>query len=64
MTERGNPNNVYTDRDVMYGRVWPDGPAAFPDYFKNVTQNWWVKNLEHLYKDLGWRFDALWIVSQ
>jgi maltase-glucoamylase len=63
LAERQNPTNVYTDRDVMYGRVWPDGPAAFPDYFKNATQNWWVKNHEHLYKDLGWRFDALWIVS-
>jgi maltase-glucoamylase len=61
MDERHNPKDVYTDRDTMYGRVWPEGPVAYPDFLKNVTQNWWVKNLQHLYS-IGWKFDALWIV--
>jgi maltase-glucoamylase len=63
MDERHNPKDVYTDRDTMYGRVWPEGPVAYPDFLKNVTQNWWVKNLQHLYS-IGWKFDALWIVIQ
>jgi alpha-glucosidase len=64
MTERHNPANVPTDRDVMYGKVWPHGPAAFPDFFKNVTHVWWKKWMNYLHKDLNVEFDALWIVSQ
>ena len=62
-TERWNPPNAPTDKDVIYGHVWPKGPAAFPDFFKNVTQNWWQKWIGYLYNDLGVKFDALWIVS-
>jgi hypothetical protein len=48
----------------MYGKVWPHGPAAFPDFFKNVTHVWWKKWMNYLHKDLNVKFDALWIVSQ
>jgi hypothetical protein len=47
----------------MYGKVWPHGPAAFPDFFKNATHVWWNKWMNYLHKDLNVKFDALWIVS-
>jgi hypothetical protein len=31
MTDRHNPENVPTDKDVMYGKGWPKGPVAFPE---------------------------------
>ena len=55
------PPNVPTDKNVLYGKVWPDGPVAFPDFFKNSTRKWWKKMIANLQKDL--QFDALWIVS-
>ncbi|XP_054158490.1 sucrase-isomaltase, intestinal-like [Oppia nitens] len=57
--DRYNPPNVPSDRDVLYGKVWPRGPAAFPDFFKNVTHEWWIRWVGQLHKDL--QFDALWI---
>ena len=62
--KRWNPPNAPSDRDVFYGHVWPRGPAAFPDFFKNVTQGWWQKWIGYLHNDLGVKFDALWIVSR
>ena len=59
MSLRHNPPNVPTDKDVMYGRVWPKGPVAFPDFFKNATVTWWKDMIKHLHKDL--KCDALWI---
>ena len=58
--ERNNPKNVDTTHDIMYGRVWPYGPAAFPDFFKNSTKTWWKKWVKHLHDQL--EFDGLWIV--
>jgi alpha-glucosidase (family GH31 glycosyl hydrolase) len=65
MTERHNPENVPTDRDVMYGKALygSHGPAAFPDFFKNVTHVWWKKWINYMHKDMNLKFDALWIVS-
>jgi len=62
IAERNNPPNTPSDKDVIYGRVWPRGPAAFPDFFKNVTKNWWKERANYLYKDLNIKFDGLWIV--
>jgi hypothetical protein len=31
MTERHNPPNVRTDRDVMYDKEMPKGPAVFQE---------------------------------
>ncbi len=63
MAERHNPTSVPTDNDVMYGKVWPYGPVAFPDFFKNATHVWWKKWINYMHKDLNLKFDALWIVS-
>jgi alpha-glucosidase (family GH31 glycosyl hydrolase) len=62
IAERHNPANVPTDKDVMYGRSWPSGPVAFPDFFKNGTYVWWKKWVNYLHKDLNVKFDALWLV--
>ncbi|CAG2168008.1 unnamed protein product, partial [Oppiella nova] len=58
--DRHNPDGIDTTHDNMYGRVWPPGPVAFPDYFKNVTQDWYKDCYKHLY-DIGWKFNGLWI---
>lgn len=60
---RHNPVDVPTDRDVNYGQVWPNGAAAFPDFFKKATADWWKKWISYMYNDLGLKFDAIWIVS-
>ena len=60
--ERYNPSGVPLDKDVIYGKVWPDGPVAFGDFFKNKTHEWWQKWFEYWYNDLDVKFDALWIV--
>lgn len=49
------------DRNIFYGRVWPKGAAAFPDFFKSQTQQWWEKNLKAFYFQV--KFDGIWIVS-
>ncbi|CAG2101765.1 unnamed protein product, partial [Medioppia subpectinata] len=48
MKDRHNPDNIDVTHDDMYGRVWPPGPVAFPDFMKNATQNWWINNFKHL----------------
>ena len=40
----------------MLGYVWPDGKTAFPDYFKNTTQKWWISEIVKHYKTL--KFDG------
>ncbi|CAG2172235.1 unnamed protein product, partial [Oppiella nova] len=57
--DRHNPADVPTDKDTYYGRMWPHGPAAFPDYFKNITDLWWRKQIKDFHAALP--FDALWI---
>lgn len=58
--ERNNPKGVDTTHDILYGRVWPYGPAAFPDFLKNSTKTWWKKWVKHLHDQI--EFDGLWIV--
>ena len=55
------PIDIPKDKDVYYGRVWPNGPAAFPDFFKNATIEWWVRQADKLHKELP--FSAIWIVN-
>ncbi|CAG2183189.1 unnamed protein product, partial [Oppiella nova] len=55
---RFNPPDVPTDKDTYYGKVWPYGPAAFPDFFKNETVLWWQGQVKNLHDTLP--FDSLW----
>lgn len=59
--QRTHPGNAPTDKGVMYGRVWPPGPAGFPDFFKNATKLWWVEMLKEFHQSLN--YDAIWIVG-
>ncbi|CAG2105630.1 unnamed protein product [Medioppia subpectinata] len=59
--DRRNPADVKTDTDILYGKVWPHGPAAFPDFFKSATHKWWSKWIQYMRKDLNLEFDSLWI---
>lgn len=61
VNHNNHPPNVPTDKNVLYGKVWPKGPAAFPDFFKKATQQWWTEMIEELHHKVP--FDALWIVS-
>ena len=58
-----NPSGVPLDKGLVYGNVW-SGPVAFPDFFKNVTHEWWQKWIKYFHNDLNVKFDALWIVRQ
>ena len=58
-SDRSKPENAPSDKGVMYGHVWPPGPAAFPDFFKNVTKQWWKERLAGLHAVLN--YDAIWI---
>ncbi|CAG2100956.1 unnamed protein product [Medioppia subpectinata] len=60
-SEQHNPPDVRTDKSVLYGKVWPDGPVAFPDFFKPATHKWWTKWIQYTYKDLDLKFDSIWI---
>lgn len=43
-------------------KVWPDSRTAFPDFFKDSTQDWWTNEFKLFYNML--KFDAIWIVSK
>lgn len=58
-SQRTKPGNAPTEKGVLYGHVWPNGPAAFPDFFKNATKQWWVEMHKEFHKTLP--FDAIWI---
>lgn len=58
-SERGNPGKAPVDKDILYGKVWPKGPSAFPDFFRNATSQWWKEMIAEFHKELP--FDALWI---
>ncbi|CAG0892325.1 unnamed protein product [Cyprideis torosa] len=49
-------------RDFMLGKVWPDEWAAFPDFFKPETEEWWTEEIR-LFRDETFRveFDGIWI---
>lgn len=57
--DRKNPEHVPNDKNVFYGHVWPNGPVAFPDFFKNATRTWWIETFEEFHKEIN--FDAIWI---
>lgn len=42
--------------------MWPDGKTAFPDFFKESTQDWWKEELRIFYNDVL-EFDGIWIVT-
>ncbi|XP_064476914.1 maltase-glucoamylase-like isoform X2 [Ornithodoros turicata] len=56
---RSNPWNDEVTMDVMYGQVWPPGPVAFPDFFKDSTGVWWEQEIASFLKSLT--FHAIWI---
>lgn len=35
--------------------------AAFPDFFRNTTANWWLQEIKDFYALM--KFDGIWIVS-
>ena len=35
----------------MVGYVWPEGKTVFPDFFKNRTQEWWIKQIRDHYEN-------------
>jgi len=47
-------------KNSHFGKVWPNGPVLFPDFFKNKTQNWWIKQISDWHNQI--QFDGLWIV--
>lgn len=61
LANRDYNGNAPTDKDYIYGSVWPKGPSAFPDFLKNVTVDWWVEEIKKFYELLP--FDGMWIVS-
>jgi len=54
-----NPTTCQNLTDVMLGYVWPVGRAAFPDFFKQSTKEWWLREIEDLQASI--QFDGLWI---
>ncbi|CAF1057718.1 unnamed protein product [Brachionus calyciflorus] len=44
----------------MVGYVWPEGKTVFPDFFKQKTHEWWMKEIDNHYKNTL-TFDGLWI---
>jgi hypothetical protein len=50
--ETGYNNNSY-----MLGYVWPEGKTVFPDFFKDKTQQWWIKEIKEHYNNVL-KFDA------
>ena len=61
MNDRHNPSNTPNDKDVYYGKVWPNGPTAFPDFMKKRTDEWWNRQIVKFHETLP--FDGIWIVS-
>lgn len=45
--------------DYMVGYVWPFEKTAFPDFWKNSTQEWWVNEITTLHETIA--FDGLWV---
>lgn len=47
-----------SDGEVFVGKVWPN-EAAFPDFSKQNTTDWWHTQLDMLYYNAA--FDGLWL---
>lgn len=46
--------------EPMTGGVWC-GNAYFPDFYNEVTNEWWLDNWDHLNKTLGLNVDGIWL---
>ncbi|XP_055327410.1 LOW QUALITY PROTEIN: sucrase-isomaltase, intestinal-like [Paramacrobiotus metropolitanus] len=55
-----NPETTNVNRTI-FGKVWPDGRSAFPDFMRNSTDQWWTEMIDYTYNTLGIKFDAIWI---
>ena len=54
-----NPDYQYTNSSIMVGYCWPKGRVAYPDFFKNSTQKWWINEIVQHRKNLI--FNGLWV---
>lgn len=54
-----NPDFNDTNSQIILGYCWPRGKVAYPDFFKNSTQDWWIDEIKRHYQLL--KFDGLWI---
>lgn len=43
-------------------QVWPDNKTAFPNFFSQAAQDWWIQEISIFYNE-SVKFDGLWIVS-
>jgi len=62
LSERHNPLDVPTDTDIIYGRMWPNGPSAYPDFFRASAHEWWKKWLNYTNTVLGLPLEGMWMV--
>ncbi|XP_050706876.1 maltase-glucoamylase-like isoform X2 [Eriocheir sinensis] len=46
---------------VMLGYVWPENKTAFPNFFSQAAQDWWVEEIRIFYDEKNVKFDGLWI---
>ena len=54
----GNSEGNDAESDILFGKVWP-GYSAFPDFTSDITNQWWVDELNEFYSKLN--FDGLWL---
>ena len=54
----GNQNQNDEMDNIFYGKVWP-GYAAFPDFTKKETNDWWLTEVSDFHNQLN--FDGLWL---
>lgn len=58
-TQRTKGNDMIQDMNgILYGKVWP-GFAAFPDFTREVTNEWWIQSLKDFHAQVG--FDGVWL---
>ncbi|XP_022249218.1 sucrase-isomaltase, intestinal-like [Limulus polyphemus] len=64
LDSRKNPEDDGLDltKDIIFGKVWPIGPVAFPDFLKPTTKQWWEEQIvKYRNKTEAVKFDGLWI---
>lgn len=59
MAQRTKPGKAPMDKSVIYGKMWPPGPAAFVDFFRNASRQYWIDMHKEFHDLLP--FDAIWI---
>lgn len=57
LNETSDGKNPY-----MVGYVWPEGKTVFPDFFREKTKVWWMKEIDDHYKNVL-TFDGLLILQ-